>query len=837
MSFRLRAPRALIVLLALVGTVAVSSAATAAHVKRAPLAAPERLLVPVNYSPETPSATPTPDAEPAPTVTTIAVARGDTLMDLLVGAGSPPRDAARAIRAFSTRFNPRKLRVGQELTVVLDPAAASGTGRRLAAVSLSLDRGAYLVVRRRGNGFVVLRASAPFAPSAGKTPAAATSRVILRVARGDTLMELLMRAGAAPHEAHEAAGALGRLYDPRRLRVGQELSVVLDPAGPDRAPKLAAASLALGRDRFVVVRRVAADRYRAYRARAPFTPAAETPTAAPAPLSVAPAAKDRAAMETSDSAAPEADSSEGRQVAPATADNVVFKTLRLRKGDTLMSVLLRAGCARRDARAAVAALGRRFDLRRLQIDQELTIVFDRGGGSAHRLAAVSLALDRDSYLVAGRDADGLFTSKPAHAPLLAALFDGDTAATPPEPEIAFAPEPEAALSKRLRVEKGDTLMDALVGAGSERREAYDAIVALSRLYNPRRLKAGQQLTVVFEEGADGGAGVLYSVALALEPGRSVEARRTETGDFAAREVEVPLERVLVHAGGRIRSSLYQATAQAGIPLPVMMEMIRAFSFDVDFQRDIQRGDTFSVLFERYLDDTGAAVREGRVLFASLTLSSSRLDIYRYRMADGRSDYFDASGQSVRKALLRTPVNGARLSSGYGKRRHPILGYTRMHRGIDFAAPRGTPIVSAGDGVVVRAGWYSSYGRYVRIRHRGTYSTAYAHMTRIAKGIRKGKRVKQGQVIGYVGSTGRSTGPHLHYEVLRNGRQINPLKIKLPTGVKLKGAELAAFERARRDIERRLAALPLVHNLADTGAPACGGDTALNARDAARSAAC
>ncbi len=246
----------------------------------------------------------------------------------------------------------------------------------------------------------------------------------------------------------------------------------------------------------------------------------------------------------------------------------------------------------------------------------------------------------------------------------------------------------------------------------------------------------------------------------------------------------------------------------------MMELIRAFSFDVDFQREIQRGDGFDVLFERYLGETGEVVREGNVVYAVLTLSGQPLKVYRHTNGRGFTDYYDEKGQSVRKALLRTPVDGARLTSGYGKRKHPILGYTMMHRGVDFAARKGTTVHAAGNGVIDRMRRNGDYGRYIRVRHKRQYSTAYAHLGRYAKGLRRGRRVKQGQVIGYVGSTGRSTGPHLHYEVLRNGRRINPLKVKLPAGPRLKGADLAAFQAARAATESLFALLPPLRNLAD-----------------------
>ena len=239
---------------------------------------------------------------------------------------------------------------------------------------------------------------------------------------------------------------------------------------------------------------------------------------------------------------------------------------------------------------------------------------------------------------------------------------------------------------------------------------------------------------------------------------------------------------------------------------MLVELIRAYSWDVDFQRDIRSGDTFQVMYERVYDEHGNHVHSGNIRFAQLTLSGKRHPIYRYRSKDGDDDYFDERGQSARKALMRTPIDGARLSSGFGRRRHPILGYNKMHRGVDFAAPRGTSIYAAGNGTIIKAGRNGAYGIYIRIRHNNRYSTAYGHMKGLARSARRGKRVTQGQIIGYVGTTGRSTGPHLHYEILSNGRRTNPMKIKMPSGRKLKGGALAAFQAARASIDTAFSGL-------------------------------
>ncbi len=443
------------------------------------------------------------------------------------------------------------------------------------------------------------------------------------------------------------------------------------------------------------------------------------------------------------------------------------------------------------------------------------------------LPALGSANDPPRDFVAVPDAD----SPPG--PVVPPEGEGESAASVEsiEPEMAAVPtavssgslgpdfEPDVE-ERRVTVRRGDTLMKVLRRAGAERGEAHASITAIGTVLDPRRLKIGQKLTVSFRrpasaDGTSGKIGELVSVTVEIDSERSVTASRTESG-FDVRETVRPLDSTLVRGEGRIDDSLFVSARRAGVPARVVMDIIHMFSWDVDFQREIRRGDRFDILFERFRDDDGRPVKDGDILFASLSLSGADLQLYRF-VADGVVDYYDPKGRSARKALMKTPVDGARLSSRYGKRRHPILGYTTMHRGVDFAAPRGTSVMAAGDGVVERAGRYGAYGNYVRIRHNGTYKTVYAHLKSYARGVRSGKRVRQGQTIGYVGSTGRSTGPHLHYEVHRDGRQVNPLRLKLPTGRKLKGRDLARFLDHKTTIDVALAETPTLPRLARAGA--------------------
>ena len=238
-----------------------------------------------------------------------------------------------------------------------------------------------------------------------------------------------------------------------------------------------------------------------------------------------------------------------------------------------------------------------------------------------------------------------------------------------------------------------------------------------------------------------------------------------------------------------------------MPENTLLEMISLLGFSVDFQREIRSGDSFEVLFTKEIDILSNEVTQTKpIKYVSMNLSGNKLNFFKYEDRFGFPQYFDENGKSSKRTIMKTPINGARLSSKYGNRKHPILGYTKMHRGLDFAAPSGTPIFAAGDGIIEKAGWNGSYGKYIRIRHTGTYKTAYAHLSGFHKRIKIGRRVLQGKIIGYVGTTGRSTGPHLHYEVIKNNIQVNPMRIKLPAG---KNVSKANFNNYRNHVKKLL----------------------------------
>lgn len=359
----------------------------------------------------------------------------------------------------------------------------------------------------------------------------------------------------------------------------------------------------------------------------------------------------------------------------------------------------------------------------------------------------------------------------------------------------------------LKVGHGDTLINVLTDTGVSYQEAHEAIASIGTLYNPKKLGVGQNVSVTLSKGEDADKPIISKLSLPVSNLASVMVTRQDTGSvarFNAKEIKAQLYTKPVRAGGKIESSLYETGTDTGIPANIMAEIIGAYSYDVDFQRDIHSGDRIDVLFDRMQTKEGAVASVGKLRYAELTLNGKANRIYRYVDSAGNADYYNEKGESIRKAMLRTPINGAKITSAFGMRNHPILGYSKMHRGVDFGAPTGTPIYAAGDGVINFAGKKGGYGNYLSIRHDKKYSSAYGHISRFASGMAPGKKVKQGQIIAYVGSTGMATGPHLHYEILVNNQQVNPSGVKFKTGNVLGGKELAGFKKNLTQIQAQLA---------------------------------
>ena len=415
-------------------------------------------------------------------------------------------------------------------------------------------------------------------------------------------------------------------------------------------------------------------------------------------------------------------------------------------------------------------------------------------------------------------------------------------------------------TRTIAMDSGDTLVGALTDAGVSSDDANAAVVALTKSYDVRSLRAGQSFDLTFQAlphqplvpaqpepqyghvaqityapppGADDNdndfadsdvvdaaptpAGKLLSISFSPSVEHEVTIARSADGTFTAHDQIKELTEKLHRAGATIDSSLYLAAMQAGIPADVVVQMIHMFSYEVDFQRDLKPGNSFEVLYSYYYTPDGQAAKQGDIKYAAMKIGGRTIALYRFdpKGPDG-PDYYDANGQSAKSMLMKTPVDGARITSGFGMRFHPVLGYSRMHKGIDFGVPVGTPVMAAGSGTVVTEGYGNGYGNFLKINNGNGYATGYAHLSRFAPGIHKGSRVRQGQIVAYSGNTGLTTGPHLHYEIFINGSQVNPLKVKVAKGMRLTGKELVAFKADRSHILSEMAAMPLESKVADTG---------------------
>lgn len=349
----------------------------------------------------------------------------------------------------------------------------------------------------------------------------------------------------------------------------------------------------------------------------------------------------------------------------------------------------------------------------------------------------------------------------------------------------------------VKVLPGETLESAVERAGVPRDEARRAVETLAEAMDTVHIKAGMAFdAAVARPRGERGPARLIGLSLRTGPAQSITLSRTFDGALRLREMEEKIRDEEMVARGEIDGSLYESASRMGADPSLVSEMVKLFSHKVDFDRDLKPGDDFTMIFDRKVTESGRTIETGALEYAAI----KGVQFYRFERSNGDVQYFDETGKNIKGFLLRTPVDNARMTSRFGMRRHPILGYNRMHQGIDFGAGSGTPVFAAGDGVVVEARRWGGYGNWVRIRHSGGFETGYAHLSRFGKGVRAGQRVSQGQVVAYVGSTGASTGPHLHYEIWQHGKRVNPVGAKVPQGTVLAGGELAAFRAQKARID-------------------------------------
>jgi len=350
------------------------------------------------------------------------------------------------------------------------------------------------------------------------------------------------------------------------------------------------------------------------------------------------------------------------------------------------------------------------------------------------------------------------------------------------------------------IKKGDSVQKILNNYKINKTEIQTVINQFKKYANPSQLLAGNTIDIIFKKSATTDKNSIVKFSIPITKSTTIEVSKNEDNKIIANKIITKLYKRKTLSENIIKKNLYSSAMEVDINPDTIIEFARIFGFEIDFQRDIRKNDYFKIVYEKYFDENGEFIKSGSILYAHMKVKNRELTLYKFGNDEGYG-YFDINAKSVEKALMKTPINGARLSSPFGKRKHPITGFTKIHQGTDFAAPMGTPIMASGSGTVTRAKWCGGGGNCIKIKHNSTYETIYAHMKSFAKGMKVGKKVRQGQIIGYVGSTGMSTGPHLHYEVIVNGKKINSQRLKLPSGKILKDEERKQFEihRIKTDV--------------------------------------
>ena len=350
------------------------------------------------------------------------------------------------------------------------------------------------------------------------------------------------------------------------------------------------------------------------------------------------------------------------------------------------------------------------------------------------------------------------------------------------------------------IKNGDTIQKILKKLKVQNNEIQTVINQYKKYGNPNQLLVGNIINIIIEKNLTTNKNFIVKFSVPITKSTTIAIIRDEENKITSQKIITKLYKKKTLAENIITKNLYSSAIEAKINPDTIIEFARIFGFEIDFQRDIRKNDYFKIIYEKYFDENGEFIKSGSILFAHMSVNGREISLYKFG-DDKDYGYFDVNGKSVEKALMKTPINGARLSSSFGMRKHPISGFTKMHQGTDFAAPMGTPIMASGTGTVTRAKWCGGGGNCIKIKHNSTYDTIYAHLKSFAKGIKVGKKVRQGQIIGFVGSTGMSTGPHLHYEVIINGQKVNSQKLQLPSGKVLKGDEREKFEihRIKTDV--------------------------------------
>ena len=356
------------------------------------------------------------------------------------------------------------------------------------------------------------------------------------------------------------------------------------------------------------------------------------------------------------------------------------------------------------------------------------------------------------------------------------------------------------INLNYEIKKGDTIQKILKKYKVQNSDIQTIINQYKKYGKPNQLLAGNKIDIIIEKNSSTNKNSIIKFSVPITKSTTITITKNEENKIISKKIITKLYKKKILSENIIKNNLYSSAVEAKINPDTIIEFARIFGFEIDFQRDIRENDYFNIVYEKYFDENGEFIKSGSIHYAHMTVNGREISLYKWGN-DKDYGYFDANGKSVEKALMKTPINGARLSSSFGMRKHPISGFNKMHQGTDFAAKEGTPIMASGTGTITRAKWCGGGGNCIKIKHNSTYQTIYAHMKNFAKGMKVGKKVRQGQIIGYVGSTGMSTGPHLHYEVIINGKKVNSQKLNLPSGKVLKDNERKQFEihRIKTDV--------------------------------------
>ncbi len=689
----------------------------------------------------------------------IQIKKNDNLINILTKLSSKPEDINRAIEALKKYINLKKIKVGDEVEVYFKTTKEI---RSLYSVSIKTSS-EYFVVEKDNFGVFRGRNLLKKTKENSKEIDDVNSKLT-------NLTEVLRGAGLGFLDAKKAAQAFSIIYPPERL--SEESLIIMPPLGK----KIKIFAVNLNDKEAVIIYKKEDGSF-----------LSTLSSSKEAYKSVVEGSLGIANIESLKSYVKE-DSKENYN------DELKINNFNLERGNTLIEVLMETGENIKNVRKAVSSFSQIYKPSKIKEGNSIIIASTNNMllgflVNVNKKTSILVVKSGKEY-IAGKE-----NAKEAHKSLLLKTKENninyDNTKTNQITRVSLLNN-SSLDKKELYAKRGTNLNDMLLSSGAVSVDINKAIKAISKIYNPKKLKIGQRLEVALKKDR------LFGFSLDINNLRSIQVvRNGDNYDCYYYDKQVRVEVSSVESN--IKNSLYQAALDVGLPIELLMEVVGMYSYDIDFQRDIREGDSFIVMYEKLIDNKDLYINNGNILYSLMVLQDNKYEIFSYKDIYGKIDYYDENGYSIKKSLMKTPINGARLSSGFGRRVHPVLGYTKIHKGIDFAAKKGTPVYAAGDGKVERSNRYGGYGNYIRIRHNSDYKTAYAHLSKFARNIKVGKKVKQKDIIGYVGSTGRSTGPHLHYEIIFRGKQVNPKTLNLPKGNKILENEILRFNDNKKSI--------------------------------------